>query len=107
VAAGEVIRFNSGKGYGFIRCDSGGDDVLLHASALVPGIDASALQPGTRLVFDVRQTSRGLRAANVRLPLDEGCQALSEFEFRAEMSEALREAEERLVAFARRRGWVG
>jgi cold shock CspA family protein len=35
---GRIDYWNSARGYGFIRPDSGGDDVFLHIKALAPGI---------------------------------------------------------------------
>lgn len=106
MASGEIARFNPDKRYGFIRCDGGGDDVLVHVSALCPGEDPSWLRPGARVVFDVRRSDRGLRAVNVRADL-RAAGAASLPEFRAEIQAILEDAQERLAEAARRYGWAG
>ena len=98
---GTVVRFNTAKGWGFIRPDSGGRDVMLHAKELCPGYSAAQVVHGMRVSYDVCTTERGQRAVNVRLGERE-TGALPEETFRAEVRAILRAAEDRLADVARR-----
>ncbi len=61
---GKVIRFNKNKGFGFIKAEDG-NDVFFHYSALVmEGFKDIAVE--SEVEFDVEQTEKGLRAANVK-----------------------------------------
>lgn len=61
---GKVIRFNKNKGFGFIKSDDG-HDVFFHYSALVmDGFKDIAVE--SLVEFDVEETEKGLRAANVK-----------------------------------------
>jgi CspA family cold shock protein len=67
VATGLLTTFKAEKGFGFIKPDDGGNDVLVHVSAAEQaGIQ---LQQGMRLGFDVETDGKTgkPRAANVRL----------------------------------------
>jgi CspA family cold shock protein len=59
---GTVKWFNDAKGFGFVTTD-GGEDVFVHSSA----IQASSLQEGAQVEFDVIEGPKGLQAANVTL----------------------------------------
>ena len=61
---GTVKFFNTVKGFGFIANDNGGDDVYVHASAIV---DGSILQEGQKVTFDTElDPAKGkIRATNV------------------------------------------
>ena len=61
---GTVKWFNSEKGFGFIAPESGGDDVFVHYSAL-QGDGYRNLSEGETVEFDVEQSEKGPRAANV------------------------------------------
>lgn len=63
MSRGTVKWFNDSKGYGFIE-QSGGDDVFVHFSAIV-GDGFRTLREGEEVEFEVRETERGLQAANV------------------------------------------
>jgi cold shock protein len=65
VASGQIIRFNASVGYGFIEQDGGGEDVFVHAEAL--GDYASSVRAGTRVEFNILESSRGLKACDVTI----------------------------------------
>ena len=59
---GTVKWFSSEKGYGFIKPQSGGEDVFVHHSE-VSGDD---LREGEEIEFVVEETPKGLSAVNVQ-----------------------------------------
>src|SRR5215468_6950013 len=64
VVVGKIVRFDRGRGYGFIAPDHGGEDVFVHAKDL-DGL--SEVPTGTRVKFSVADGERGLKAYGVRL----------------------------------------
>jgi CspA family cold shock protein len=63
MAKGRIKWFNDAKGYGFIE-QSDGEDVFVHFSAInMEGF--KTLAEGQEVEFEVRQTDKGLQAANV------------------------------------------
>jgi len=70
MVTGKVVRFNEGKGYGFIAPDGGDDeDVFVHANELTNlGVRVGT---GTRVQFEMVDGGRGLKAYDVRLIEDE------------------------------------
>ena len=64
---GTVKWFNDEKGYGFLSCDEGGEDVFVHFSAIqVEGF--RPLKEGQKVSFDVEPDPKNadkLRAVNV------------------------------------------
>jgi len=64
---GELLRWQSDKGFGFIKPDDGGEDLFCHVSALVDG-DGSVLD-GDRVSFTVEYNERNgkHRAVDVAL----------------------------------------
>lgn len=93
---GTVARFNSGRGFGFVRPDDLGDDVFLHVRELSPGELPEELRDGTPVSYDVEQTDKGLRAVRVRILATEELSRLARQAIRAvnELADAMR-----------RRGW--
>jgi cold shock CspA family protein len=58
MAQGEILWFDTARGFGFIRPDMGPKDVFVHASALKQA-DGAGLQPGTKVEFELLQTGNG------------------------------------------------
>ena len=61
---GEIIQFDPAKGYGFIKVAGQSKDIFIHQSDVNAGI---RLRDGVRVEFDVRSTTKGQRATNVRV----------------------------------------
>jgi len=56
--------FNSDKGFGFIAPEGGGKDIFVHHSAIqMDGF--KTLQENQKVQFDVEDSDKGPRAANV------------------------------------------
>jgi CspA family cold shock protein len=66
MATGTVKWFNTQKGFGFIKPESGGNDVFVHISAVErAGLDG--LQEGQQLSYELEQGQRGrVSAINLR-----------------------------------------
>ena len=105
---GKVVRFNAEKGWGFIRPDSGGEDVMLHVRELCDQRDADLLRRDVRVSFEVFQTDRGLRAADVRvLGNGPGNGRAGASGFRDEVTGVLSRAADQIEEIARRHGLAG
>lgn len=63
---GKVIRYEAGRGYGFIAPDRGGEDVFVHASDLEA--TKMPITCGIRVAFKVVDGGRGPKAYDVRIP---------------------------------------
>ncbi len=62
---GTVKWFDNKKGFGFIEPDDAGEDVFVHYSALsMEGF--KTLQEGQRVSFEIEDSDKGLRAADVQ-----------------------------------------
>ncbi|ASR55777.1 cold-shock protein [Cellulomonas sp. PSBB021] len=61
---GVVARYDADRGFGFIRPDSGGDDLFVHVSVVRGG---EVLAEGDRVRYQVRQSDRGPQADRVEL----------------------------------------
>ena len=65
MAEGKVKFFNSGKGFGFIAPNDGGDDLFVHYSNIA-GDGYKAREEDQAVSFDVGQGRKGDEAQNVR-----------------------------------------
>jgi cold shock protein len=66
VPTGTVKWFNSVKGYGFIKPDSGGKDVFVHISA-VEKAGYTSLAEGAKVSFDLVQDRGKESAQNLKI----------------------------------------
>ena len=62
---GIVKWFNNVKGYGFI-VDEQGNDIFVHYS-IIPGKGFKSLEEGSKVVFELVETKKGLQATNVNV----------------------------------------
>ena len=62
---GKVKWFNENRGYGFIRHESGGNEIYVHYSHIA-GEGFRTLSEGEIVEFDLYEGERGLEARNVR-----------------------------------------
>lgn len=60
---GTVKKFEAT--YGFIKPDSGGEDIFVHKSQLASGL--TSLSSGQRVTYEIGQSCKGPEARNVRL----------------------------------------
>ncbi|GGP94592.1 cold-shock protein [Streptomyces roseolilacinus] len=134
---GKILRFDEVRGYGFIVPREGGEDVFMHANDLVD--EKYLYQSGREVEFYLEKGDKGPKASEIRLvdraarraPApradregdlddldDDTLDVLTTAEFRAELTEALIEADGTLTAaqlkrvrtrvleLARDHGWV-
>jgi len=62
---GKVKWFNEAKGYGFATPDDGSKDVFVHFGA-IQGDGFKTLAENDVIEFDIEQSEKGPKAANVR-----------------------------------------
>ena len=62
---GKVKWFNENRGYGFIRRETGGNEIYVHYSD-IEGEGFRTLSEGEFVEFDLSEGVRGLEARNVR-----------------------------------------
>ncbi len=58
---GTVKFFNVSKGYGFIKDDSSGEEVFVHATGL-----ADQIRQDDKVTFEISEGKKGLNAVNVK-----------------------------------------
>lgn len=64
MANGTVKWFNNAKGYGFIRPESGGEDIFVHYSTI--DMDGyRSLKAGQEVNFDLSEGPKGMHATNI------------------------------------------
>lgn len=133
---GKIVRFDPEKGYGFIRPDSGGDDLFVHTNDLF--FEKADARPGVHVRFRAEEGDRGAKASEVELlddahrhdPRDphvdspahrpaDGTDVLTEPEYLSEVTEILLSASASLTATqvldirqallraADHHGWIG
>jgi CspA family cold shock protein len=61
---GTIKWFDNKKGFGFIAQDEGGPDVFVHFSC-IDGEGFKTLAEGDRVQYEVVNSDKGLKAANV------------------------------------------
>jgi len=65
MTAGTVKKVVPDRGFGFITAENG-KEYFFHRNELVPPLDFDDLQGGERVVFEIRASPKGPRAAQVR-----------------------------------------
>lgn len=66
MATGKVKWFNNAKGYGFIRPDTGGDDLFVHYSYI--DMDGyKSLKAGQSVSYEIREAPKGLHATAIKM----------------------------------------
>jgi CspA family cold shock protein len=65
MARGKVKWFNDAKGFGFISNDDGSKDVFAHFSAIASE-GFKTLAEGDTVEFDIENSEKGPKAANIR-----------------------------------------
>ena len=66
MGAGTIVRFDRGRGYGFVSPDAGGEDVFFHAS-LFDNSDVDQVRSGKRVEFRAVTSDRGPKAVSMQL----------------------------------------
>lgn len=61
---GVVKWFDPGKGFGFVVCDLGGPDILLHANVL-RNFGQGSVVDGSTITMEVQRSDRGMQAVSI------------------------------------------
>ncbi|MET3455295.1 MULTISPECIES: cold-shock protein [Pseudomonas] len=61
---GTVKWFNDAKGYGFITCGKGGEDLFVHYSAIA-GEGYRTLKQKQTVFFEIEKSDKGMQATRV------------------------------------------
>ncbi len=64
---GTIKKIVRDKGFGFVVPENGQKDLFFHVNDMQPGVDFDSLQEGQMLEFDIADSQKGPKAANVRL----------------------------------------
>jgi len=62
---GRLLKWNDGRGFGFILPEAGGDTVFVHISGFLPG--ARRPKEGDVVYYDIDHEQRRTKAVNVRI----------------------------------------
>jgi uncharacterized membrane protein YsdA (DUF1294 family)/cold shock CspA family protein len=62
---GTIVKFDSGRRFGFIRPNTGGEDIFFPASAVVSGQESIA--PGATVSFETTRGDKGPNAVQIHL----------------------------------------
>ena len=65
MATGTIKKLVSDRGFGFLVAEDG-KEYFFHRSGLDSSLDFDQLRGGERVEFDIEQSPKGPRAANVR-----------------------------------------
>jgi CspA family cold shock protein len=68
MASGTVKWFNDSKGFGFIKPDSGGEDLFAHFSE-IQGAGFKTLKENQKVEFETKDGPKGKQACQIR-PID-------------------------------------
>ncbi len=99
--SGKIVRFDTERGYGFIRPDAGGDDLFVHTNDLM--FEKTLARPGTTVRYRAEEGERGAKASAVQLvdglreptpapatvTTVDGCDVLPEAAYLSEVTEVL------------------
>lgn len=66
MATGKVKMFNTGKGYGFIVPDEGGDDVFVHFKEMEKS-GIAELEKGQAVSYDAKDNKGKIAATNIKV----------------------------------------